>query len=63
MAISKASLKEIEAAKGPVASFKVVLDALVQDATITADVAGIVKLALDHAKDQLEPALIANPSN
>jgi hypothetical protein len=57
MSISKELLETIAAAPTAVESFKATLDALVVDQTITADVAGIVKLAVDHHKDALEPAL------
>jgi len=63
MAISKYYLDKITAAPSPVESFKAVLDALVDDQTIKAEVAGIVKLALDHRKDDLNPAIVANNSN
>jgi len=61
MAISKATLDKIANAPGAVESFKATLDALVEDQTIKPEVAGIVKLALDHHKDKLEVAIVANP--
>jgi hypothetical protein len=62
MAIAKSSVKAITDAKTPVECFGLVLDALVADATISKDVAGIVKLALDNAKADLNPAIAANLS-
>lgn len=58
--IAKSELQKITDAPTAVGSFKATLDALAQDQTITPAVAGIVKLALDHAKDALEPAITAN---
>ena len=63
MAIAKSELKKITDAPNAVDSFKAVLAALVADQTISADVAGLVGHALDHARAELEPAIIANTKN
>lgn len=60
MTISKSALEAITKAPSAVDSFIATLDALVVDQTITADVAGIVKLALNHARKDLDPAIVAN---
>jgi|SoimicMinimDraft_4_1059732.scaffolds.fasta_scaffold102172_2 hypothetical protein len=56
MTISKAALKAIAEAKGGRESFKVILAALVDDQTITKEVAGRVGLALD-AHPELDEAI------
>lgn len=58
--ISKYRLEQIAKAATAIGSFKEVLVALVEDQTITSDVAGNVSNALDHAALELEPALRAN---
>ena len=62
--ISKSRLDAITAATSPVACFKEVLSALVDDQTITADIAGIVGHALSHANEKgaLDKAIAANVS-
>lgn len=58
--ITKYRLEQIAKAATAIGSFKEVLVALVEDQTITSDVAGNVSNALDHAALELEPALRAN---
>ena len=59
MTISKAALKAVASTKGGRESFKVVLAALVDDQTITADVSGRVGKALD-AHPELDDAIKAH---
>jgi hypothetical protein len=56
MALNKAAIKAVHDAKGVRDSFKAVLAALVDDQTISQDVAGRVGLALD-AHPELDDAI------
>ena len=60
MAISKAALEAITAATSPVSSFEAVLDALVQDQSITAAAAATVKASLKAHATELNPAILAH---
>ena len=61
MAISKAALEKIAGAGTATDKVAAVVDALLEDQTIPADIAGRIHAALDHGRSALDPALDAKP--
>lgn len=63
MPIGKGDLESITKAPSAVDSFIAAIKWLNANATISADVAGIVVHALEASRKELEPAIVANVHN